>query len=246
MKKALWVLRDAIGTPNAVDDLLETTAVRGIFDLVVEVHGPGDDGLDRLIRYGASVGVRIHAWAKDFDAIYADAATAESRGHLIDVFEDVVTRYRVEGFQFDHPRRPRLTGGRDPADRGAITTFVRESAARIRRARPSAVISAALPADPVIARDRALRRWPAWATEGQVDVLCPLVYGQDAAEIARLLAAARATFPGTDLWGGLTADVEAESLREQLRAVWDAGCEGTILFAYDPALRDRLDVLATT
>ena len=84
MKKALWVVRDKITTPEAIDDLLEASAVRGIFDLVVQVRGRGDayyasalepraetlatdfDPLDRLVRYGGSVGARIHAWANVF------------------------------------------------------------------------------------------------------------------------------------------------------------------------------------
>ena len=79
MRKALWVVRDKVTTASAIDDLLEDAATRGIFDLVVQVRGRGDayyrsdlepraealtgdiDPLDRLIRYGAAVGVRIHA-----------------------------------------------------------------------------------------------------------------------------------------------------------------------------------------
>jgi hypothetical protein len=39
MRRALWVVRDKITTPEAIDDLLEAAAVRGIFDLVVQVRG---------------------------------------------------------------------------------------------------------------------------------------------------------------------------------------------------------------
>ena len=77
MRKALWVVRDKITSAAAIDDLLEDAATRGIFDLVVQVRGRGDayyrsalepraealvediDPLDRLVRYGAAVGVRI-------------------------------------------------------------------------------------------------------------------------------------------------------------------------------------------
>ena len=307
MKKALWVVRDKITTPEGIDDLLEASAVRGIFDLVVQVRGRGDayytsslepraealtldfDPLDRLIRYGASVGVRIHAWAnvyfvwshpdralpkdpshvvnrhpawllrpdgvstqdpaggKDFEGIYTDPANAGARAHTQGVFEDIVTRYRVEGLHYDYVRYPQVTYARSPEDHAFVTTLVRESAARIRRARPNAVISAAVFPDPTVARERVLQRWPGWAAEGLVDLLCPMAYRRDSTEVARLLAAARAAAPKTELWGGLMGYAgEPLRLREQVRAARDAGCEGTILFAYDPAQRDLLDVFATT
>ncbi|MDO8506265.1 MAG: family 10 glycosylhydrolase [Candidatus Limnocylindria bacterium] len=307
MRKALWVVGDKVTTASAIDDLLEASAVRGIFDLVVQVRGRGDayytsslepraealtldfDPLDRLIRYGASVGVRIHAWAnvyfvwshpdralpkdpshvvnrhpewllrpngvstqdpadgKDFEGIYTDPANADARAHTQGVFEDIVTRYRVEGLHLDHVRYPQVTHVRRPEDHVFVTTLVRESAARIRRARPNAVISAAVFPDPTIARERVLQRWPEWAAEGLVDLLCPMAYRRDSTEVARLLAAARAAAPRTELWGGLMGYAgEPLRLREQVRAPRDAGCEGTILFAYDPAQRDLLDVFATT
>ena len=307
MRKALWVVGDKITTPAGIDDLLEVSAVRGIFDLVVQVRGRGDayytarlepraealtldfDPLDRLIRYGAAVGVRIHAWAnvylvwshpdralpkdashvvnrhpewllrpdgvstqdpaggKDFAGVYTDPANADARAHTQDVFEDIVTRYRVEGLQYDHLRYPQATDARSPEDHAFVTTLVRESAARIRRARPNAVISAAVFPDPTVARERVLQRWPEWAAEGLIDLVCPMAYRRDSTEVARLLAAARAAAPKTELWGGLMGYAgEPERLREQVRAARDAGCEGTILFAYDPAQRDLLDVFATT
>ena len=36
MRKALWVVRDKITTPQAVDDLIEASATRAIFDLGIE------------------------------------------------------------------------------------------------------------------------------------------------------------------------------------------------------------------
>jgi hypothetical protein len=37
---------------------------------------------------------------------------------------------------------------------------------------------------------------------------------------------------------------ERELVRQQVRAAEHAGCEGAILFAYDPTQRDLLDVFA--
>jgi len=305
MNKALWVVRDKITTAAAIDDLLEDAATRGIFDLVVQVRGRGDayyrsdlepraeslvediDPLDRLVRYGAVVGVRIHAWAnvyfvwshperqlpkdpshivrrhpewllrpdgvsaldpaggKDWEGIYTDPANTAARAFTIDVFEDILRRYRVESLHYDYVRYPQVTYAQSPADHAHVTALVRESATRLRAARPGAVISAAVFPDPAVARDRVLQRWPEWAAEGLVDLLCPMAYRKDTAEVARVLAAARAAAPATRMWGGLMSySGEPGRLREQVGAARDAGCEGAILFAYDPAQRDLLDVFA--
>ena len=306
LRKALWVVRDKITTKEAIDDLIEAAAMRGIFDLVVQVRGRGDayyesalepraeslaaglDPLDRLLRYGGTAGIRTHAWVnvffvwshpdralpkdpshlvhrhpdwllrpdgvrtqdpaggKDFEGIYTDPSSAAAREHTLAVYEDIATRYQIAGLHYDYVRYPQVTYARSVEDHADVTQLVRESAARIRRARPSATISAAVFPDPAVARDRVLQRWPEWAAEGLVDLLCPMAYRRDTAEVARLLGAARAAAPETEMWGGLMAYAgETETLREQVRATRDAGCEGAILFAYDPAQRELLDVFAT-
>jgi len=305
MRKALWVVRDKITGAAAIDDLLEDAATRGIFDLVVQVRGRGDayyrsnlepraealvediDPLDRLVRYGAAVGVRIHAWANvffvwshpekqlpknaahlvnrhpewllrpdgvsaldpaggtDWEGIYTDPANAQARARAIAVFEDIVRRYRVEGLHYDYVRYPQVTYAEVPDDHAHVTTLVRESAARLRAARPGVIISAAVFPDPSVARDRVLQRWPEWAAEGLVDLLCPMAYRTDTTEVARILTAARAAAPKTEMWGGLMAYAgEPARLAAQMQVVKDAGCQGAILFAYEPAQRDLLDVFA--
>ena len=60
-----------------------------------------------------------------------------------------------------------------------------------------------------------------------------------------MLTKARAAAPKTRMWGGLMAYAgERTLLREQVRAAEDAGCEGAIVFAYDPTQRDLLDVFS--
>lgn len=305
MRLALWVVRDRITTARAIDDLLADAATRGIFDLVVQVRGRGDayydsalepraeavaanfDPLDRLVRYGAAVGVRIHAWGnvffvwshperrppldpshlvhahpdwllrpdgvrtldpaggKDFEGIYVDPANADARAHTLGVFEDIVTRYRVEGFNYDYVRYPQVTYASGPGDHRHVTALVREAAARLRSAREHVVISADVFPDPDVARDRVLQRWPEWAEMGLVDLLCPMAYRRETREVGRLLALARRAAPRTQMWGGLMGYAgEPERLREQVRAARESGCEGAILFAYDPAQRDLLDAFA--
>jgi uncharacterized lipoprotein YddW (UPF0748 family) len=306
LDKALWVVRDKITSRGAIDDLMADATTRGIQDVVVQVRGRGDayydsklepraetlanegfDPLAHLVRAGAAVGVRVHAWANvffvwssaegllpkspkhlvsqhpewllrpggvkyldpvggsDWEGIYTDPKNRDAREHTLAVFTDIVSRYRVEGFHYDYVRYPQVTYADSPEDHAAVTALVSEGATRLRKARPGIVISAAVFPDPDVAGERVLQRWPEWAEAGLVDLLCPMAYRRDTAEVARLLAKARAAAPKTRIWGGLMAYAgERALLREQVRAADDAGCEGAILFAYDPTHRDLLDVFA--
>ena len=305
--KALWVVRDRITSKTAIDDLLADSVGWNIRDLVVQVRGRADayyasslepraealehsdvDPLGHLVRGGAAVGVRIHAWANgafvwsspsgtpprspahlvnrhpdwllrpdgvtsldpaggsDWEGIYIDPTVPAARAHTVGVFEDLVRRYPVEGFHHDYVRYPQARYARSADDHAAITAIVRETAARLRAARPGIVISAAVFPDPIVARERVLQRWPEWAAEKLVDLVCPMAYRTDTAEVRRLLGAARAAAPTTRMWGGLMAyGGERERVRDHVRAARDAGCDGAILFAYDPETRDIVDAFAS-
>jgi uncharacterized lipoprotein YddW (UPF0748 family) len=304
LNKALWVVRDKITTKGSIDDLMADATTRGIHDVVVQVRGRGDayyasklepraetlpadafDPLAHLVRAGAAVGVRVHAWGNvffvwssvegalpkspqhlvnrhpewllrpggvkyldpvggsDWEGIYIDPKSAEARAHTLAVFTDIASRYRVEGFHYDYVRYPQVTYADSPEDHAAVTALVTECAKRLRKERPGIVISAAVFPDPDVARERVLQRWPEWAQAGLVDLLCPMAYRRDTALVARLLTKARAAAPKTRMWGGLMGYAgERALLRDQVRAAEQAGCEGAILFAYDPAQRDLLDI----
>ena len=306
MDKALWVVRDKITTKKAIDDLMADATTRGIHDVVVQVRGRGDayyasklepraetlaadsfDPLAHLVRAGAAVGVRVHAWGNvffvwssadgalpkspehlvrrhpdwllrpggvkyldpvggsDWEGIYIDPKNVQAREHTLAVFTDIASRYRVEGFHYDYVRYPQVTYADSREDHAAVTALVSEGAKRLRAARPGIVISAAVFPDPDVARERVLQRWPEWAKAGLVDLLCPMAYRRETAEVRRLLKKARAAAPKTRMWGGLMAYAgERALLRDQVRAAEQAGCEGAILFAYDPAQIDLLDVFS--
>jgi uncharacterized lipoprotein YddW (UPF0748 family) len=300
------VVRDKITTKKAIDDLMADSTTRGIHDVVVQVRGRGDayyasrlepraetlaadafDPLAHLVRAGAAVGVRVHAWGNvffvwssadgalpkspehlvrrhpdwllrpggvkyldpvggsDWEGIYIDPKNVEAREHTLAVFTDIASRYRVEGFHYDYVRYPQVTYADSPEDHAAVTALVAEGAKRLRAARPGIVISAAVFPDPDIARERVLQRWPEWAKAGLVDLLCPMAYRRETGEVTRLLTKARTAAPKTRMWGGLMAYAgERALLRDQVRAAQQAGCEGAILFAYDPAQLDLLDVFS--
>lgn len=181
----------------------------------------------------------------DWEGIYIDPTNAAAAAHTVAVFEDIVRRYRVEGFHHDYIRYPQAAYARSADDHAAVTAIVRETARRLRTARPGIVISAAVFPDPTVARERVLQRWPEWAAEHLVDLLCPMAYRTDTAEVARLLGAARVAAPSTRMWGGLMAHAGArDRVRDQVRAARDAGCDGAVLFAYDPAQRDVIDAFS--
>lgn len=281
MNKALWVVRDKITTPEAIDALLAAAAARGTSSWSCRCGAvatrttarassraprglaEGFDPLGHLIERGGSTRMRIHAWANvcfvwshperrlprdpahvvnahpewllrpdgvsaldpaggtDWEGIYTDPASASARRHTTMVFADVATRYDVAGIHYDYVRYPQVTYASGPDDHRHVTELVRESAARLRGARPD------------------------WAAAGMVDLLCPMAYRRDSTEVARLLGLARAAAPRTELWGGLMGYVgEPALLRTQVRAAKEAGCEGAILFQYDPAEADLLDAFA--
>jgi uncharacterized lipoprotein YddW (UPF0748 family) len=181
----------------------------------------------------------------DWEGIYADPSLPAVREHTLAVFEDIVRRYPVDGFNYDYVRYPQVTYASSPDDHRHVTALVAESARRLRAARPGVVISADVFPDPSVAREKVLQRWPEWAERGWIDLLCPMVYRRDTAEVARLLGLARGAAPRTRMWGGLMGyDGEPALLREQVRAVESTGCEAAILFAYDPARRDLLDAFS--
>src|SRR5438045_4844139 len=102
LDKALWVVRDKITTQSAIDDLMADAATRGIHDVVVQVRGRGDayyhstlepraesltgefDPLAHLVRAGAAVGVRVHAWGNVFFVWSSpEGALPRSAEHLV-------------------------------------------------------------------------------------------------------------------------------------------------------------------
>ena len=253
MDKALWVVRDKITTKSAIDDLMADATTRGIHDVVVQVRGRGDgyyasklepraetladDGFDplaHLVRAGAAVGVRVHAWGNVFFVWSSpEGALPRSAEHLVRGHPDWLLR--PGGVKYLDP-----VGG---SDWEGIYIDPKNGDAREHTLTVFTDIVSRYRVD--IARERVLQRWPEWARAGLIDLLCPMAYRRDTAEVARVLGKARAAAPKTRMWGGLMAYAgERALLREQVRAAEHAGCEGAILFAYDPMQRDLLDVFA--
>src|SRR6266550_7234990 len=112
LDKAIWVVRDKITSKSAIDDLMADATTRGIHDVVAQVRGRGDayfrsslepraeglkpdefDPLAHLVRAGAAVGVRVHAWANVFFVwSSAQGALPSSKDHLVHRHPDWLLR----------------------------------------------------------------------------------------------------------------------------------------------------------
>jgi uncharacterized lipoprotein YddW (UPF0748 family) len=174
----------------------------------------------------------------DFEGIYVDPRHEAVRAHTLAVFRDIVARYPVDGLHFDYVRYPQVTYAPSPDAHRNVTNFVERCADAVQKR--GVRVSAAVFPDPAVARDRVLQHWPRWP----IDMACPMAYREDTGEVARLLQAARGAWPRM-LWAGLMGYAgRPELLREQVGAARDAGCDGVILFRYEPEWRDLLEAFS--
>lgn len=254
METALWVLQDRTTSAAAIDELLADSVSWNIRDLIVQIRGradtddtggrdprpeaPDDHGFDplgHLVRGGAAVGVRIHAWS-NLDA---------------EGCADIARRHRIEGFHFDpfdlieRTRSPQARSAASPEDHRTETALAADISARLRLARPGIILSATVLPDPDESAARVLQRWPEWLDTGLIDLACAMADDPDPARVTALLARARAAAGSRRLWGGLMAyDGEPALIRRQVRAARDTGCDGVILSDYDPTRREVIAAFA--
>jgi uncharacterized lipoprotein YddW (UPF0748 family) len=115
-----------------------------------------------------------------------------------------------------------------------LTDLVARLRGAVRRARPAAIVSAAVVPDAREAVDHRLQDWPDWSRRGLLDVVCPMAYAgslprfrQQVAEVARALAA-------RPQWTGIGAyRLTAAETAAHIDAARNAGAGGIVLFSYD-------------
>jgi uncharacterized lipoprotein YddW (UPF0748 family) len=104
----------------------------------------------------------------------------------------------------------------------------------VRQHRPRAVVSAALVPDPVTAASARFQDWPAWASAGILDVLCPMTYATEDAVFREQVEAARAAGSGRPVWAGIGAyRLSGDQTLRQIRDARALGVDGVLLFSYD-------------
>jgi uncharacterized lipoprotein YddW (UPF0748 family) len=216
----------------------ESTTVEGLY--VSPVHSEAaahiaDVVTDIVTRYEVD-GVHldyVRYPAGDFD--YGRAALAafevEMRPRLTPQ-----ERTRIEGMQALDPfawpdefatewrlfRQSRLT---------ALVTRLRTA---VKRVRPSAVVSAAVVPNALMAQHEKLQDWRTWIENGFVDALCPMAYTQDPSVFAAQIADVRALAGDRPVWAGIGAyRLSARETIDNISTARRLGVSGIILFSYD-------------
>jgi uncharacterized lipoprotein YddW (UPF0748 family) len=115
-----------------------------------------------------------------------------------------------------------------------LTSLVRRLRGVVKQQRPGAIVSAAVVPDAGTAITGRLQDWPAWMSQGLLDVLCPMAYSMDEAVFRQQIERARASASGRPVWAGIGAyRLTADQTLRQVRAARSLGVDGVILFSYD-------------
>jgi uncharacterized lipoprotein YddW (UPF0748 family) len=118
--------------------------------------------------------------------------------------------------------------------RDRLTDLVVRLRSVVKKARPGAVVSAAVVPDADQARGERFQDWASWASRGLLDVVCPMAYTTDANEFASQVARARTVLADTPLWTGIGAyRLPAATTAERIRMARRAGTAGVLVFSYD-------------
>ena len=116
----------------------------------------------------------------------------------------------------------------------ALTSLIEQVQDAVKRARPGAMLSAAVLPDAGDASTRHLQDWQAWASRDLIDVVCPMVYTTDHAAFVSQVAAARVAAGTHPLWAGIGAyRLSSSQIVANVQAARRLGVDGTILFSYD-------------
>ncbi|HUR22034.1 MAG TPA: family 10 glycosylhydrolase [Vicinamibacterales bacterium] len=115
-----------------------------------------------------------------------------------------------------------------------LTTLVHRIRETVKAARPGAILSSAVLADPNDARDAHLQNWEAWANAALLDVVCPMAYATEPAAFADQVTRSIAAGHGRPVWIGIGAwRLPVEQTAAHLATAGRAGVDGVLLFSYD-------------
>lgn len=130
--------------------------------------------------------------------------------------------------------------------RDNITRLVAAVSEQARLVRPGIKISAAVFPDWSGARNEVGQDWKLWVEKGYLDFVCPMQYTDDARQFeaetrqnVKLVAGKIPLMPGI----GATLGLAPDGTLQQVLAARRLGVPGFVLFNYDRALLDQLDLL---
>lgn len=179
--------------------------------------------------------------ARNVEGVFLDPTRAEVRAHLVEVVEELVTRYPIDGLHWDYVRAPRTQlGAADDSLREAVSTFVREAATAARARRPELALSAAVYPDPVEAEREVRQEWMRWLEQGWIDRAVPMAYTPS---LARLEDWKRREVGAGAALGGIVVGLgayrlERDALRDELDWAEAQGFGGISLFSLDQLEKD--------
>jgi uncharacterized lipoprotein YddW (UPF0748 family) len=115
-----------------------------------------------------------------------------------------------------------------------LTDFLARLRAAVKRARPDALLSAAVVADPREAIEGRLQDWPDWGRRGLIDVVCPMAYTDNLPRFRRQIAEVGRAVAPRPQWAGIGAyRLTAAATATHIGAAREAGADGFVLFSYD-------------
>ncbi|MEX2272945.1 MAG: family 10 glycosylhydrolase, partial [Vicinamibacterales bacterium] len=124
--------------------------------------------------------------------------------------------------------------------RERVTAVVAAMASAARQERPGIIISAAVVPDPAAALAGKLQDWPAWASRGIVDALCPMAYAEDRGTFTAQVDAVHNAAGRVPVWTGIGAyRLTAIETASRIREAREAGSAGVVLFSYDSVSSGR-------
>ena len=118
--------------------------------------------------------------------------------------------------------------------RARLTALAMRLRTAVKRARPSAVVTAAVRPDIADAYTHRLQDWRTWLETGILDAVCPMAYTADADLFAQQIASAVAVAGPRSVWAGIGVRLlpTAQTVRH-IKLTRTAGLSGFVLFSYD-------------
>jgi uncharacterized lipoprotein YddW (UPF0748 family) len=198
----------------------------------------------------------------DVEGYYLSPSAPGVREHLEAIVRELVRGYPIDGLHLDFIRYPNpdydysrhalegfrrirgsndLLGGpaADPAAwdqyrRDVLTTLADSLARAGRYERPGIIVSAAVVPDDGTATSTKYQAWPAWATRGILDALCPMVYTADSRIFRQQVERARAAAGQVPVWAGVGAyRLPLAGVVEKIRLAREAGASGVVVFSHE-------------
>jgi len=118
--------------------------------------------------------------------------------------------------------------------RARLTSLAMRLRSAVTRARPDAVLTAAVVPDVTEAFNSRLQDWRTWIDHGILDAVCPMAYTTDADLFAGQIAGAREIAGTRRVWAGIGAwRLTPAQTVQHIGLARKAGAAGLVLFSYD-------------